>query len=71
LISFRIDWFDLLAVQKTLKSLLQDHKSRLFGVGGNVDPGGPRAGPIADSYLYCLTSGILLLHFPFANGEKA
>ena len=56
LISFRVDWFDLLAVQKTLKSLLQHHKSRLFGVGGNVGPGGPRSGPIADSYLYCLTS---------------
>ena len=27
LISFRIDWFDLLAVQGTLKSLLQHHKS--------------------------------------------
>ena len=25
LISFRIDWFDLLAVQRTLKSLLQHH----------------------------------------------
>ena len=25
LISFRIDWFDLLAVQSTLKSLLQHH----------------------------------------------
>ena len=28
LISFRIDWFDLLAVQKTLKSLLQHHSSK-------------------------------------------
>ena len=28
LISFRIDWFDLLAVQETLKSLLQHHSSR-------------------------------------------
>ena len=28
LISFRIDWFDLLAVQGTLKSLLQYHKSK-------------------------------------------
>ena len=28
LISFRIDWFDLLAVQKTLKSLLQHHRSK-------------------------------------------
>ena len=27
LISFRIDWFDLFAVQGTLKSLLQDHNS--------------------------------------------
>ena len=27
LISFRIDWFDLLAVQSTLKSLLQHHSS--------------------------------------------
>ena len=28
LISFRIDWFDLLAVQGTLKSLLQCHNSK-------------------------------------------
>ena len=28
LISFRISWFDLLAVQETLKSLLQHHSSR-------------------------------------------
>ena len=28
LISFRIDWFDLLAVQGTLKSLLQEHSSK-------------------------------------------
>ena len=28
LISFRMDWFDLLAVQGTLKSLLQYHDSR-------------------------------------------
>ena len=27
-ISFRIDWFDLLAVQRTLKSLLQNHNSK-------------------------------------------
>ena len=30
LISFRIDWFDLLAVQGTLKSLLQHHNSKAF-----------------------------------------
>ena len=28
LISFRIDWFDLVAVQGTLKSLLQHHSSK-------------------------------------------
>ena len=28
LISFRIDWFDLLAVQRTLKSLLQQYHSK-------------------------------------------
>ena len=30
LISFRIDWFDLLAVQGTLKSLLQHHGSKVW-----------------------------------------
>ena len=29
LISFQIDWFDLLAVQETLKSLLQYHSSKV------------------------------------------
>ena len=28
LISFRVDWFDLLAVQRTLKSLLQHHSAK-------------------------------------------
>ena len=28
LISFRIDWFDLLVVQEALKSLLQHHSSK-------------------------------------------
>ena len=28
LISFRVDWFDLLAVQGTLESLLQNHSSK-------------------------------------------
>ena len=29
LISFRIDWFDLIAIQGTLKSLLQHHSSKV------------------------------------------
>ena len=31
LISFRMDWFDILAVQGTLKSLLQHHCSKAWG----------------------------------------
>ena len=31
LISFRMDWLDLLAAQGTLKSLLQHHKHQFFG----------------------------------------
>ena len=30
LISFRMDWLDLLAVQETLKSLLQHHSSNIY-----------------------------------------
>ena len=33
LISFRIDWFDLLAIQGTLKSLLQHHSSKASILG--------------------------------------
>ena len=33
LISFRADWFDLLAVQGTLRSLLQHHSSKVFILG--------------------------------------
>ena len=40
LISFRIDWFDLLAVQGTLKSLLQHHSSKasILRHSGNGNP---------------------------------
>ena len=43
LISFRIDWFDLLAVQGTLKSLLQNHSSKYLG-----ERGGGKDGAIGD-----------------------
>ena len=36
LISFRIDWFDLLAVQRTLKSLLQHHSSKASILWGSA-----------------------------------
>ena len=34
LISFRMDWFDVLAVQGTLKSLLQHHSSKVYRING-------------------------------------
>ena len=36
LISFRYDWFDLTAVQGTLKSLLQHHSSKTSILGGSA-----------------------------------
>ena len=36
LISFRMDWLDLLAVQRTLKSLLQHHSSKASILGCSV-----------------------------------
>ena len=36
LISFRINWFDLLAIQRTLKSLLQHHNSKASILGGSA-----------------------------------
>ena len=36
LISFRIDWFDLLAVQGTLKNLLQHHSSKALLLGAQL-----------------------------------
>ena len=36
LISFRMDWFDLLAVQGTLKSLLQHHSSKVSILQGSA-----------------------------------
>ena len=35
LISFRMDWLDLLAVQGTLKSLLQHHSSKALSINAN------------------------------------
>ena len=36
LISFRIDWFDLFVVQRTLKSLLQHHNSKASMLWGSA-----------------------------------
>ena len=57
LISFRMDWLDLLAVQGTLKSLLQHHSSKAFTVGqlGKVEFGVRR--------LSCISCIILLTSF--------
>ena len=60
-ISFQIDWFDLLAVQGTLKNLLQPHSSKtLHGMGRDVG-GGFRMGntctPMAD-VCWCMAKPI-------------
>ena len=44
LIFFRMDWLDLLAVQGTLKSLLQHHSSKWPGVGRSIGTAGHRSG---------------------------
>ena len=36
LISFRMDWLDLLAIQRTLKSLLQHHSSKVSILRGSA-----------------------------------
>ena len=50
LISFRMDWLDLLAVQGTLKSLLQHHSSNLFRlelfVQNSISPSNEHSGLI-------------------------
>ena len=48
LISFRIDWFDLLAVQGTLKSLFQPHKSKSSSSSVHSVLYGPTLTPIHD-----------------------
>ena len=48
LISFRIDWFDLLAVQGTLKSLLQHHSSKASVLGHTSFIDGPTLSSIHD-----------------------
>ena len=65
LISFTIDWFDLLAVQATLKSLLQHHSSKhnslalslLYGPTLiNIPTNSTRMSPFLHtlSHIYCL-----------------
>ena len=61
LISFQIDWFDLLAVQGTLKNLLQPHSSKtLHGMGRDVGGGfrmGTTCTPMAD-VCWCMAKPI-------------
>ena len=64
-IPFRIDWFDLLAVQGTLKSLLQHHSPKILfiplfgqGVGGSCPLW--RSGDTSDLYMLILSSNFAL-----------
>ena len=49
LISFRMDWLDLLVVQGTLQSLLQHHNSKASILQCSAPPLRPRAASIGDS----------------------
>ena len=48
LIFFRIDWFDLLVVQRTLKSLLQHHSSKTLFMCFKINSYGPTFTSILD-----------------------
>ena len=50
LISFRMDWFDLLGVQGTLKSLLQHHSSKTLMLGSSAFSYGPTLTSIHDCW---------------------
>ena len=52
LISFRMDWFDLLAVQGTLKSLLQHHSSKEDSQESSPTPQFKSINSLAFSLLY-------------------
>ena len=68
LISFRIDWFDLLAVQGTLKSLLQHHNFTLIVKdqcsAAKISPH-PRPAPDSFQFLYLhFKNAVNSLHRP-------
>ena len=51
LVSFRMDWLDLLAVQGTLKSLLQHHSSKAAGVQPRLIQGIRRRDGVGDLFI--------------------
>ena len=51
LISFRMDWLDLLAVQGTLKSLLQHHRTNLLQKQKNIKLGHTTQLPTRESMI--------------------
>ena len=51
LISFRIDWFDLLTVQRTLKSLLQNHSLKASILWPSAFFNGPAHTSVDNSYM--------------------
>ena len=53
LISLRMDWLDLLAVQGTLKSLLQHHSSKAAYSTPTPPPSKPTLFPKLDAHLNC------------------
>ena len=62
LISFRIDWFDLLAAQETLKSCLQHHSSKNNSSSALSLLYGPTLTSICDYWICLYTSRVIQKH---------
>ena len=75
LISFRMDWLDLLAVQGTLKSLLQNHSSKASILQHSDNKSNFRSWPVGWTGNICLLSGgswslQKMDRFRLASGQK-
>ena len=79
LISFRIDWFDLLAVQVTLKSLLQHHSSKALILQPEAIFYGPTPQSVHDYWkdhcfdymdLYCIPETNTTLYIDYTSKKK-
>ena len=79
LISFRIDWFDLLAVQGTLKSLLQHHSSKALILQPEAIFYGPTPQSVHDYWkdhcfdymdLYCTPETNTTLYIDYTSKKK-
>ena len=67
LISFRMDWLDLLAVQGTLKSLLQHHSSKASILQHSAFVTVRLSHPYMTTYIYYLIQSVKITFITFAS----